>query len=115
MIIFPTFFVDFLDDWTYFTFSGRHIERNLIEEIDRRILIITSMGVPFVSDREKYPGSFSCLAKNQEDVTTIHSLTYTDIQFSLDAHFIALIFCILILFVEILHHSVTTKRGHRKV
>lgn len=94
-------------------FAGRHLDPDLVSVINRRISIIVSMGVRFVSEREEFPGSFDCLASNQDHFET-NRLTFKDIKSSFDSHLVAVSVCIVVLIIEICYHSYTKRQERKK-
>ncbi|XP_018494025.1 uncharacterized protein LOC108863857 [Galendromus occidentalis] len=93
-----------------------HLEKDLTDEINRRILIITSMGVPFVSSRDVHPGGWSCVVTDRNNVFAADPLGFADMLFTLMSHLVALSMCVAVLAAEICHSMYSNwKLGFSKI
>ena len=83
--------------------TGSHLPKKLTEEMNRRISIVFSMGVPFASAKELEPGGMNCELNDKNSLLGYSPLEFADLTFTLMSHGVLLSFCVWVFLAEIIH------------
>ena len=95
-------------------FLGPHLDKNLTDEISRRILNVFAMGVPFVPPRDLQPGNAECILADKNSLMAFDALQFANLSSTFTSHCVLLLCCAVVLVAENIYSRFSAPEALRR-